>query len=574
MKVQKTKLIASLMLSSFICTPSLHAEQPKNFVSVHSSINTLYFKKSQTKEETDTLINLYQFNQHQLLWFNVESPITRINQLLTIFSHAKDQGLKPVDYNIKKLNAQWLKLQQGNPSFLEFANFDQALSLTFLRYLNDLHYGRIDPSSINYHLPKKQPSNLAAPIFNALQNNTIDKLVSNREPSSDTYKKLKIALKKYNKLNSLWESPLQFDFKESLRPGDWSTQVPNLRSYLTLLQSTPNTAQPINTAPDNSYIGDIVNKIRTLQKKHNLVNDGIVGKQTLAVLNTPLSHRINQIELSMERLRWLPRQQGGANIFVNIPAFQLWANNPQLDNDNLNMKVIVGKTKKTITDKENYTTPEEIEAEAKSLQTPIFTADLSFLVFNPYWNIPKNILNKEILPRLEKNLDYLEQHNMEIVPYFSHRAEILPNNEENIKLLYTDQLRLRQRPGDKNALGDIKFIFPNDYAIYLHDTPFKSLFKQTKRDFSHGCIRVENPKALTKFILKNRRNWNKDKTKAILNTKEPTIVGVLSSKIPVVIFYTTVLPNETDVSFYPDIYDLDKPLIAALTARSQSITLN
>jgi murein L,D-transpeptidase YcbB/YkuD len=160
---------------------------------------------------------------------------------------------------------------------------------------------------------------------------------------------------------------------------------------------------------------------------------------------------------------------------------------------------------------------------------------------------------------------------MEIVPYFSHRAEVLPNNEENIKQLYTDQLRLRQRPGNKNALGDIK---PNDYAIYLHDTPFKDLFRQTKRDFSHGYIRVENPKALAKFILKNRKNWNKEKTNATLKTKEPTIVGVLSSKIPVVIFYTTVLPHKTDVSFYPDIYDLDKPLIAALTARSQSISIN
>jgi len=578
MKALKSKHITSLVLSIIICAPSLQAGQTKEFISVqsriYSNVNTAYFNKTQTKEETETLLALYQLNSHQLLWFNVESPITRINQLLTVFNKAKEQGLNPADYNIKKLNSQWLKLLRSNPSFVEFSDFDQILSLTFIRYLNDLHYGRIDPKSIGYHLPKKQFNNLAKPIFNALQSNEIDTLISNREPNNDTYKKLKIALKKYNKLNSLWNSPLKFGFEKSLRPGDWSTQVSSLRSYLNILQSTPTTSSKISTPPDNNYIGEIVNKIRILQKNYNLVNDGIIGKQTLSILNTPLSHRIKQIELSMERIRWLPEQQEGPNIFVNIPAFRLWANNPQLEDDNLNMKVIVGKTTKRVKDKKKYTTPEQIEAEAKSLQTPVFTADLSFLVFNPYWNIPKNILKKEVLPQLEKKPDYLEQHNMEIVPHFSHRAEILPNNEENISLLYTEQLRLRQRPGNKNSLGDIKFIFPNNYAIYLHDTPFKSLFRHTKRDFSHGCIRVESPQALAKFILKNRKNWNKDKTKSILKTKEPTIVGVLSSKIPVIIFYTTVLPNETDVSFYPDIYGLDKTLIAALTARSQTITIN
>lgn len=574
MKALKSKHITALTLSIILYTSVLQAVQPINIVSVNASINTIYFNKPPTKEEAETLVNLYQLNNNQLLWFNIESPITRINQLLTIFSQAKDQGLEPADYNIKNLNSHWLKLLQGNQSFLEFSNFDQALNLTFLRYLNDLHYGRIAPKSIGYHLPKKQPNNLAKPIFNAIQDNAIDTLISSSEPNHDTYKKLKIALKKYHSLNSLWNSPLEFNFEESLRPGDWSTQVSRLRHYLKLLQSSPITASQTSTSPDNSYIGEIVNSVRTLQKTHNLINDGIIGKQTLAVLNTPLSHRIKQIELSMERLRWLPEQQAGPNIFVNIPAFRLWANNPHLENDNLNMKVIVGKTKKRVKDKKKYTTPEQIEAEAKSLQTPVFTADLSFLVFKPYWNIPKNILQKEILPNLEKNPAYLEQHNMEIVPYFSHHTEVLPNNEKNISQLYTDQLRLRQRPGNKNALGDIKFIFPNDYAIYLHDTPFKNLFRYTKRDFSHGCIRVESPQALAKFILKNRNNWNKNKTKAILKTKEPTIVGVLSSKIPVVIFYTTVLPSETGVSFYPDIYDLDKALIAALTARSQTITIN
>jgi len=576
MKTLKSKYIILSIILLYI--PSLQASTENNLVSIHTplytSTNTLYFNKAQTKEEIETLFDLYQLNNNQLLWFSIKNPIATINQLIDIFSLAKEQGLNPIDYNVEKLRGSWLKIQQSNPSFLVFSHFDQALSLTFIRYLNDLHYGRVDPNSMGFHLPKKQSINLAKPIFNARLNNSLNTLIKNREPNYDAYKKLKIALKKYNQINTLWDSSLKFNFVTSLRPGDWSTQVTDLNNYLSLFYPNLNKAKRTNTASNNTYTGEIVSKIRKLQKTHNLVNDGIIGKQTLAVLNTPISQRIKQIELSMERMRWLPTQQKGPAIFVNIPAFQLWAYNSPLENNKLNMKVIVGKTKKKIKDKKKYTTPKQIEAEVKSLQTPVFTASLSFLVFNPYWNIPKNILRKEVLPLLEKNPNYLEKNNMEIVSRFSHHAEILPNSEENIKQLYTNQLRLRQRPGNTNALGSVKFIFPNNHAIYLHDTPFKNLFKNYKRDFSHGCIRVEDPKALAKFILKNRKNWNKDKTKSILKTKEPTIVGVLSSKIPVLIFYTTVLPRKTGVSFYPDIYGLDKVLITALTNRNQQITVN
>ena len=189
-------------------------------------------------------------------------------------------------------------------------------------------------------------------------------------------------------------------------------------------------------------------------------------------------------------------------------------------------------------------------------------------MFSPYWNIPKSILRQEILPLLEKDPEYLQKNNMQIVSRFAHDAPVYAINEDNIRRLYSGQLHLRQRPGRKNALGHIKFIFPNDYSIYLHDTPAHSLFKNSKRDFSHGCIRVENPNKLAQFVLRSQPEWDAIKIKETMRARKPKIVDV-KNKIPVLIFYSTAFANQTGVAFYPDIYAHDSALMYALAQRSQ-----
>jgi len=258
----------------------------------------------------------------------------------------------------------------------------------------------------------------------------------------------------------------------------------------------------------------------------------------------------------MERLRWTPEQQGPF-IVVNIPAFQLWAyQSAQNQDDILNMKVIVGKSQHRGKEKDR-----------KKLQTPVFTAELRYLVFSPYWNIPDSILNNEILPLLEKKPDYIQNNNMEIVSQFSHSASVYATNEENINRLHSGELNLRQRPGRKNALGHIKFIFPNNYNIYLHDTPARSLFRRSKRDFSHGCIRIENPDKLAQFVLRNQPEWDAIKINKAMRARKPSIVDI-KQKIPVLIFYNTASANKGEVDFYPDIYDHDSTLKSALEQRS------
>ena len=518
-----------------------------------------YYNRTITQYEQNSLQSLYRLNLNQLVWFNTEHPVAQINQLLTHFSQASRDGLNSHDYSTELLSEHWYKLQHSNPSFYEFAVFDTALSLNLLRYLHDLHDGRVNPKQLNFDLPAKKRINFATPIYHALKTQTLPALLAEFEPKLAPYQYLKKALAKYHRLNQYFTKPVFFQFEKSLHPGDRSSQISLLEHYLNALNTDVQHAIPSIQTTQTLYTESMANKIRKLQIAHGLQGDGIIGKQTLAVLNTPLSQRITQIELAMERLRWLPDSYQGAIIFVNIPAFQLWAyHSTTQPAPSLTMRVIVGKAK-----------AKEAEPDMETrLQTPIFTEKLNYLVFSPYWNIPKSILIKEILPLLEQNPEYLAQHHMEIVARFTHNATPIPATPENIARLSTGELKLRQRPNSRNALGRIKFIFPNDYKVYLHDTPARGLFQRAQRDLSHGCIRVANPEALADFVLSTQAQWDSKAIKTAMHADTPIIASV-KQKIPVLIFYTTALANKAGVSFYPDIYTYDPPLQAALTTRSQ-----
>jgi len=563
---KKARLNAShlLLWALLLCPLGANAGNKHTIATTQSLLQANshpYFINAYSLKERETLQSLYQLNEYQLLWFSVKHPVQTINQLLNLYANAPTQGLIAADYAYIKLEKQWHTLQKSKPSLSQFLAFDTALSLTFLRYLNDLHDGRVPPERQNFYLKPKSAIDLVSRIYTAIKTESVFELAQNMEPKLHPYQQLKIALKKYRHLNAQFKEPVHFNFDRTLRPGDWSTQVGKLQNYLNSLNSpslTPKIETNQNTKTNNTYTGSVVTKVRNLQADYNLKSDGVIGKQTLELLNTPLSKRIEQIELSMERLRWLPDQPSGPFILVNIPAFQLWAyNTDKAKNDSLHMKVIVGKS---------YADDKD-EDKKSSLQTPIFSGNISYLVFRPYWNIPYSILTEEILPLLERDPTYLERNDLEIVANFSHQAAPLPSTPENIKQLYSKKLHLRQRPGRKNALGHIKFMFPNNYNIYLHDTPGTSLFSRTKRDFSHGCIRVENPSALALFTLRNNSGWTEQKIADAMYSDAPSIVD-LEQKIPVLIFYSTALATQSRISFYPDIYDHDSALSTAIAERS------
>jgi murein L,D-transpeptidase YcbB/YkuD len=365
------------------------------------------------------------------------------------------------------------------------------------------------------------------------------------EPKLKQYQKLKQALANHRQLagNS---KPVELVITKSIHPGESFLQYEKLRDFLVFVGDLPDEkvkAEPRNL---NFYKGEVVEAVKRFQHRHGLVNDGILGKGTAEAINTPMSVRVNQIELGMERLRWLPELSSGQAIIVNIPSFQLWAFNDmsQADKDILTMKVVVGK--------------------ALENQTPVLMAELSFIDFMPYWNIPYSITKEEILPKWLENNAYLEKEQLELVTNFGNNVKPVAYSDSSTDLVKKGLLKIRQRPGKKNPLGQVKFIFPNKDDVYLHGTPANALFSKSRRDFSHGCVRVEDPALLAEFALKSQLEWTKEAIQLAMKSDKTERV-LLKKPIPVLFFYMTSFIDQDDkVVFYPDIYGHDVALTEAL----------
>jgi murein L,D-transpeptidase YcbB/YkuD len=282
--------------------------------------------------------------------------------------------------------------------------------------------------------------------------------------------------------------------------------------------------------------------VKSLQKRQGLTADGVIRAPTLSQLNVPTADRIAQIQMGMERLRWLPEYIRGPYLMVNIPSFQLFGSRNDagtgLGQHDVQMNVIVGEA-------------------VDGRHTPVFHADMTSVMFRPYWNVPFKISAKELLPLARRNPGYLAHSNLELVSSFAPNAPVYQPTAGNIEMLATGALKLRQKPGPRNALGLVKFTFPNNNNIYLHSTPSKGLFQRARRDFSHGCIRVQDPVRLAEFVLQAQGEWSKDRIEAAMNRGNPKTV-TLKQEIAVYILYSTVLANEQgQASFHPDIYGHD-----------------
>jgi len=255
--------------------------------------------------------------------------------------------------------------------------------------------------------------------------------------------------------------------------------------------------------------------------------------------------RVRQIELALERLRWLPHAPPGPFLVANVPAFRLVAFRSAADErPALQMGIVVGRAART--------------------ETPLFADELRYLIFRPFWYPPTSIIRKEIVPVLGRDPGYLERERMELVAATDDASPALPRTPENLALLRSGRLWLRQVPGSHNALGRVKFVFPNDYRVYMHDTPAQALFGRKRPDFSHGCIRVEQPAALAEFVLSQQPGWTRERIEAAMNGAHTRRVEVVPP-IPVMIFYTTVIVRADDaIEFFDDIYGLDTVLERAL----------
>ncbi len=539
-------LFSCLSLSA----PMLWAEQTSDeLASVAKEISAIIAVKqhpslipSNFAHRFDDLDALYKMTNYQPLWLGHGNTEKNIADALQLLGSAGVNGLNKTDYDVDGLQRKRQALINFSPAAnKDLADFDTAISLSLLRFLHDLHYGRVNPQGINFNLKLREKKLIDLPLLvkEHLDQQMLTALSGRVEPKLQQYQKLKSALANYRELAEK-AVPFQLAFNKSIRLGDTLSQREALRQRLVTLGDLPN--EENNPEPSTHYTDNIVAGVKKFQHRHGLAADGVIGKTTALELNVPLQQRVSQIELAMERLRWLPELSSEPSIIVNIPAFQLSAfeniNDP--NSSVTEMRVVVGKAMKN--------------------QTPVLMATMSFIDFSPYWNVPYNIVKEELIPKLSQNPGYLNKENMELVS----SEGVSAFSEASIAQLKQGSLRVRQRPGKKNALGKVKFLFPNKNDVYLHDTPANSLFSRSRRDFSHGCVRVSNPESLAEFALKNQKGWDKATIKQAMYSPKMQRV-ILKKPIPVLFFYITAFfDQQNNLVFYPDIYDHDTALQEAL----------
>jgi len=504
-----------------------------------------YLKLSNFSNRTEYLEALYKITDYQLLWLGNAQAEKNILEALDLLDSAAANGLDPANYDSQMLRQKLPSaLNIASDNYKQLAVYDTAISLTLLRFLHDLHYGRVNPQGINYKLKlsERKLIDLPALIKESLAYGTIKQLPLLVEPKLHQYQKLKSALAAY-RLLARKSPPFQLRIEKTINPGGNLRQIGELQQFLAAIGDMPVESYS-DIKKSTRYTGKIVAGVKKFQLRHGMNADGVIGKGVVSAMNVPLSQRATQIELAMERLRWLPEFNAGPYIVVNIPAFQLWAFD-DIDQSNsviANMKVVVGKALKN--------------------ETPVLMAKLSFIDFMPYWNVPYSIVKKEILPKLMQNPGYLAGENMELVTTFGNETKAVAFTASSLAQLKQGTLKIRQRPGTKNALGRVKFIFPNQEDVYLHDTPSQPLFSKSRRDFSHGCVRVENPEGLAEFALKNQ--WSRETIRQALNTPKTQRV-ILKKPIPVLFFYiTSFFDQNNNLVFFPDIYGYDGILLEAL----------
>lgn len=450
---------------------------------------------------------------------------------LWVLRQARLQGLDPLDYGADALQKQ-LK-EQASSGAAASPGFDVALTAAMLHYLADLRVGRVR-SEYHTRLPdaRLRQYDPVERLRAGLAGGKLRAAVQAAEPQLSQYGRVKAALAHYRELA---KQPYPALPKPGAKvvPGGAYPAATALFNRLVLLGDLPADAPP----PAGGIYSDSMEEgVQHFQARHGLLDDGVLGRGTIDALNVPPAKRVRQLELTLERLRWLPDFGPGPLIVVDLPAYRLWAMQNGSDDPPLEMRVVVGTAMKT--------------------ETPLFVGQMRYLEFNPYWNVPRSILEKELLPKLARNKAYLTQNEMETVP---------PN--ASVADLQAGRARVRQRPGPKNSLGAIKFAMPNPMDIYLHSTPARELFERSRRDLSHGCIRVEHPAALAQFVLGGQRKWSADRIQDALQPG-PTRHVDLVHPVPVVIFYATaVVDSEGGARFVADVYGRDARLEQVLAGR-------
>jgi len=476
-------------------------------------------------------------------WFADGQPLSDARVALDVLADAASQGLDPQDYHAGELAQAFASTQERRATPEALASMDAALTASLERYLSDLRRGRLSPETLKHRFkaPPAHDFDARTYVITARQAGRLAGAMHNAQPNVPMYDAIRSEMNDYRRLGAhpAWSEPLPSLPGRSLKAGQAWEGLPLLAARLVVLKDL-SAEVPLM----GHYDGPIVEAVRRFQLRHGLEQDGVVGPATLAQLNVSPAQRVQQMALTLERLRWTPLLYGPRMIVVNVPefilrAYELKGQGVELD---LEMRVVVGR--------------------ALNTRTPMFLEEMRFIEFSPYWNVPASIARGETLPRLRRDPDYFSQQGFEFVNRDGRVINALTG--EGIDAVQRGEWRIRQRPGPRNALGDIKFIFPNDQNIYLHHTPAPQLFSRVRRDFSHGCIRIEFPVELARFVLRNQPEWTSERIQKAMTQGQSRTLR-LDEPIPVLITYSTVVVKDGGkVYFFPDIYQQDARLEQAL----------
>ena len=508
-------------LSDLIAVGSLHELRWPDFSDVQTEVAHFYELSGQT-----------------LAWTREQRLTPQGRAAVGVLLAADQKGLDPEDYDGPRWENRVASIQNGFASNAELVRFDLALTVSLMRYVSDVSRGKVDPASIHPGLATPSQSlDLAAFLKNKVKDvSDVTKAFDSVEPPFDGYWRTQRGLQTYLMLARSVEDHPGFTFSSRLRKGDRDPGIPALAR---LLQGFGDLPAEYRAVGNPSTYDDVLEQaLKHFQVRHGIDPSGQIDKATLRRLNTPISHRIRQLQLTLERWRWVRREFPEPPIVVNIPEFRLRALNDRYSPE-IEMNVVVGK--------------------AYRHRTPIFSAEMTHVIFHPYWNVPLSIQRDELIPEIVRDRSYLQKHGYEIVSSETSRP-VVAEPSSVLAQLRSGKLAIRQIPGPENALGRVKFIFPNENDVYMHDTPAQALFSKARRDFSHGCIRVENPQDLAVWVLRHNPEWPIPRIKDTLEGLTETRVE-LKRRIPVLIVYATaVVLKNNEVRFFEDIYGHDAAL--------------
>lgn len=530
-------------------------EKDANTVDVHR-----YFSDHDVRSYLHSeFIDFYKERDYELAWLSFDEPTSQADELLEAIDAASEEGLSPEHYNMtnietllsevydiesrKKRRKEWRRKLVKSKKFKErfyqkdLVLFNQIVRLDFLMTANYLTYasrllsGTIRPDETAEWYSEPRQKDLSEHLSEALKENEVKESLMKLNPPHPQYNKLKEKLAFFRSLRDKggWD---QYHIRTTLKPGDEDKAVLRLRKRL---QITHYLEKSDNLSP--VYDEELKKAVQMYQMHRGLEPTGTVNQETRTMLNEPIESIINKIAFNMERMRWIHGPFGDHYVLVNIPAFQM--NVVKNDQVQVRMKAIVGE---------------------KVNKTPVFHDSLEYIVFSPEWNVPRSIAVNEMLPRLRRDPSYLRNRNFKLYPNWNRNTLPISQNSVNWYKVTPENFNFRivEGPGPSNSLGRVKFIFPNSNSVYLHDTPAHHLFSQNRRDFSHGCVRLEKPETFARYLLADK-GWDEQDVKDYMNKTEPATV-VLAEKLPVYIVYWTAWVDEKNnyLNLRDDVYSYDE----------------